>query len=472
MPYRSTPPDFRALIIARYGTLPDEEANMPYHDPNIYNDMYMRQYLNYVAEWYTYPNESMGHYCRRFQDTMLPYIPRELDDPEWRALHIIRDGLPPEVKQFVPTPIMGITLEDMMDAIIEVEIIACMVQVVAQEDDYILVPYDDAGIPEPLFEGGPFLPEDPILAIPLQEIPPEEAKADADGNEEDPADLLAVPEDQPEDPPVIIIASDDDAEDDVEEIIDIEEPEDDPEEIARFNQIPQVKVVPPQENPVPPVVPQVPEVHHEIPQNAEVPLAPVGIQANPPLIMEDLLYERFRRMKTPEFEGPMDPMEADNWLIDIQDARHWWMTVQMCRNVATMSWQNFVTEFRTMYYNREILAAQQDEFNNFKQGSMTVLEAVKKLEQLARLCPKLEPNETEKVRRIMKMFRTDITKQVSAGSSPPTLVSDCISRVIRAEYWINKDKEAMAQIFKAKKEENAVVKQSQPRQNQELYLRG
>ncbi|GMN19036.1 hypothetical protein TIFTF001_039711 [Ficus carica] len=27
-----------------------------------------------------------------------------------------------------------------------------------------------------------------------------------------------------------------------------------------------------------------------------------------------------------------------------------------------------------------------------------------------------------------KMFRTDIAKQVSAGSSPPTLVSDCISR--------------------------------------------
>ncbi|GMN36153.1 hypothetical protein TIFTF001_042385 [Ficus carica] len=57
---------------------------------------------------------------------------------------------------------------------------------------------------------------------------------------------------------------------------------------------------------------------------------------------------------------------------------------------------------------------------------------------------------------MMKMFRTDIAKQVSAGSSPPTLVSDCISRAIRAEYWINQDKEARVQIFKAKKEEKAV----------------
>ncbi|GMN44733.1 hypothetical protein TIFTF001_013930 [Ficus carica] len=40
----------------------------------------------------------------------------------------------------------------------------------------------------------------------------------------------------------------------------------------------------------------------------------------------------------------------------------------------------------------EILAAQQDEFTNFKQGSMTVMEAVKKFEQLARLCPELVPS--------------------------------------------------------------------------------
>ncbi|GMN67465.1 hypothetical protein TIFTF001_036525 [Ficus carica] len=174
--------DFRALIIARYGPLPDEEANMPYRDPNIYNNMYMRRYLNYVAEWYAYPNEFMGHYCQR-------------------------DELPPEVKQFVPAPIMGISLEDMIDAIIETEIIAYMVQ------------------------GGPILPEDSILAIPLQEIPPKEAGADAYRNEEDPADLLPASEYQPEDLPVTIIASDDDEDDEEEEIIDIEEPEDDPEEI-------------------------------------------------------------------------------------------------------------------------------------------------------------------------------------------------------------------------------------------------
>ncbi|GMN70869.1 hypothetical protein TIFTF001_055890 [Ficus carica] len=74
--------DFRALIIARYGFFLDEDADMPYRDPEIYRDMYHRRYLHYAADWYAYPNESMGHYCQRFRDAMLPYIPRNSGDPE------------------------------------------------------------------------------------------------------------------------------------------------------------------------------------------------------------------------------------------------------------------------------------------------------------------------------------------------------------------------------------------------------
>ncbi|GMN23941.1 hypothetical protein TIFTF001_047600 [Ficus carica] len=270
------------------------------------------------------------------------------------------------------------------------------------------------------------------------------------------------------------------------------------EQLAQQNQGPRVQEVPPPAQPVPPAVPPVqpippvaqPEVRQEIPRNAEVPVAPAEVQMQPQPVREDLLYERFRRMKAPEFEGPIDPITADNWLIDMQvildfmrlteqekvlcasfalkkDARHWWITVQMRRNVLTMSWQDFVDEFRAMYYNKEVLAAQQDELTSFTQGSMTVMEAVKKFEQLARLCPNLITGETEKVRLMMKMFRTDIARQVSAGDSPPVTVSDCIERVLRAEYWINRDKEARAQFYKSKKEEKALAKTSQFRQSTE-----
>ncbi|GMN21934.1 hypothetical protein TIFTF001_040144 [Ficus carica] len=93
----------------------------------------------------------MAHFCQRFQYAMLPYIPRDIDRLELQALHILREGLPPEVKQFVPAPIMEITLDDMIDAIMEAEIIAYMLQVAALEDDYPLMPVDNAGIGEPVF---------------------------------------------------------------------------------------------------------------------------------------------------------------------------------------------------------------------------------------------------------------------------------------------------------------------------------
>ncbi|GMN74159.1 hypothetical protein TIFTF001_053123 [Ficus carica] len=73
---------------------------------------------------------------------------------------------------------------------------------------------------------------------------------------------------------------------------------------------------------------------------------------------------------------------------------------------------------------------------------------------------------------MMKMFRSDIAKQVSAGSNPPTLVSDCIGQAIRAEYQINQDKEARIQILKAKKENKDATKQLQPRQNLKLHSKG
>ncbi|GMN33025.1 hypothetical protein TIFTF001_041824 [Ficus carica] len=207
--------DFHARIIARYGPPPDKGANAPYRDPDIYGDMHRRRYLDFVAEWHAYPNESMGHYCRRFREAMLPYIPQELVDPEWRAMQILKDGLPPEVKYFVPAPVIA-----------------------NPEDVYHVDPVDDADIPEPLFEGFPAVPEDPILAIPLQKIPPHEAEAGPD-DDMDPDDVPVNPEEDPDDPLVILIESDDDEQEiweefedmEDEEIGDLEEQEEDPEEI-------------------------------------------------------------------------------------------------------------------------------------------------------------------------------------------------------------------------------------------------
>ena len=111
-------------------------------------------------------------------------------------------------------------------------------------------------------------------------------------------------------------------------------------------------------------------------------------------------------MKHAEFVRSTDPLEVEEWISSMEmifdfiqlsdqervscesfmlkkDTRHWWATVKMTRDVRVMSWADFIKEFNQKYYNSTILRAQQDEFLNLKQGTMTVIEVVNKFEQLS-----------------------------------------------------------------------------------------
>ena len=172
-----------------------------------------------------------------------------------------------------------------------------------------------------------------------------------------------------------------------------------------------------------------------------------------PIANQEPLYVRFRRMKPPEFEGSTDPLEAEEWLTSLQmildfmnlteqekvlcasyvlkkDARYWWETVVIRRNVAMMTWNEFLGEFNAKYYDTVGFRAQQNEFNNLKQGDMTVMEACHKFDRLARLCPQLVPTKMERVRRMLVMFHPEIATVVDSGEKPATTVADCVGRAI------------------------------------------
>ena len=229
---------FRAVVLAQYGPIPmggpDDDGQ--YRDPEIYRDMHYRRYQSFVADWHAYPQESTGHYCCRFQEVILPYIPQDMPHPQLQALVILRNGVPPRIRRFVKEPTIERTVGDMMDDILQVEVTAHMAQADAFMNEH-QVPVDDVGIGGPQHEVGPMFPEDPIPAMPVQEIPAQEAEDQMDA--EGPADDLIAPVDPPEDPPVIIIPSDDeDEEDDMEPEVeqgdwveDIDDAEGDPEEI-------------------------------------------------------------------------------------------------------------------------------------------------------------------------------------------------------------------------------------------------
>ncbi|GMN58711.1 hypothetical protein TIFTF001_027819 [Ficus carica] len=148
-----------------------------------------------------------------------------------------------------------------------------------------------------------------------------------------------------------------------------------------------------------PAAPEIPDVDPVIPENPiapEVPVAPIAVPPAPLIRTLEELYDKFRCMKAPEFEGSTNPIEADNWLIDLQvalnflrlndqekvlyasfmlrkNARLWWETVQIRRDVTQMTWEDFVEEFKEKYFNTEVMEAQQDEFDKFRQGNLSVV---------------------------------------------------------------------------------------------------
>ncbi|GMN21983.1 hypothetical protein TIFTF001_040154 [Ficus carica] len=227
---------FLTLVTARYGPLPEEGADAPYRDPEIYRDMQHTWYQSFVVDWHAYPQESMGHYCRRFQEAMLPHIPQDLPRPELQALVILRNGLPPRIRQYAPEPTPDLTVGHMVEYILDAEIVAHAMQA----DAYVVepqVPVDDAGLGEPQYEVGPIFPKDPIPVIPVQEVPAHEAEDQIDA--EDAADGIVAPEDPPADPPIVDISSDDEDEDMDQEpepepgdwVEAVDDLDDDPEEI-------------------------------------------------------------------------------------------------------------------------------------------------------------------------------------------------------------------------------------------------
>ncbi|KAL5539055.1 hypothetical protein UlMin_044547 [Ulmus minor] len=222
------------------------------------------------------------------------------------------------------------------------------------------------------------------------------------------------------------------------------------------------------------------EEEHESEPEIEQPVPPRAPEH--PVIRQELLYERFRRMKPDEFEGSSDPLVAEEWISSIQtildfmhlnerekvlcatyvlkkDARYWWETVKMRRNVQDMTWDEFIVEFNQKYYNRMAMRAQQNEFINIKQGSMSVTEAVRKFDQLARLCPYLVPTEEERVRRMLEMFRPELAVVIDSGDNPPTTVAECVDRALRAEYRLAQAKEERNRIFEARKNQKGQTKQ-------------
>ncbi|KAL5579861.1 hypothetical protein UlMin_012303 [Ulmus minor] len=186
-----------------------------------------------------------------------------------------------------------------------------------------------------------------------------------------------------------------------------------------------------------------------------------GVRNNPrngdPLVNIEPLYERFRKQHPPIFEGSSDPLVAEEWLRSIEDtfnfmrlndhervlcaiymlrkdARFWWDVVKQTLNAKALVWEEFKAVFNHKYFHPAVLQGKVEEFNNLRQGNLSVTEAIKRFDQLARLVSHLVTDERERVRRMMRMFRPGIATIADAGDHGPQTVAECIDRALRAEF--------------------------------------
>ena len=65
---------------------------------------------------------------------------------------------------------------------------------------------------------------------------------------------------------------------------------------------------------------------------------------------------------------------------------------------------------------------------------MTITEAVKKFEQLVKLCPYLVPTKEQRTKKTLEMFRPNIALAIESRGDQLTTTIDCVERAYRAEH--------------------------------------
>src|SRR6185436_16438578 len=148
----------------------------------------------------------------------------------------------------------------------------------------------------------------------------------------------------------------------------------------------------------------------------------------------------FLRTKPPTFAGSSNPLDADDWLRVIQrkldpfgcqdqdkvllaahqltgTALAWWENYcAAARDASTITWNEFVREFRRYHIPSATMKRKADEFRALQQGNMTVEEYTHQFMELSRYAPD-EVNDDEKKQDMFKKglnpeLRTLLTPQI------------------------------------------------------------
>ena len=146
--------------------------------------------------------------------------------------------------------------------------------------------------------------------------------------------------------------------------------------------------------------------------------------------------EKFRKLDPPTFKGTKDPIEADNWLKEIErlframevsdeqrvilavfvlkgDALEWWESTERTHGREVITWQHFVELFRKRYFPDSLMLQKEAEFIRIAQGTQSVYEYEQKFAELSRFGPHMVDTEARKARHFERGLREEIQGPVS-----------------------------------------------------------
>ena len=142
--------------------------------------------------------------------------------------------------------------------------------------------------------------------------------------------------------------------------------------------------------------------------------------------------QRFRAHHPPTFTGGGDSLVADHWFMQVEkvleameitsdttrirlaafqlegEAQVWWNWAKTFRDLEAMTWAKFQELFMGKYFSDTTRHAKAQEFLELKQGTMTVMDYVAKLTELARFADDYVATDMAKVKRFENGLKLSI----------------------------------------------------------------
>ena len=178
-------------------------------------------------------------------------------------------------------------------------------------------------------------------------------------------------------------------------------------------------------------------------------------------IVADLSID-IKKIKPPKFSGSESGEEAEAWLTEMElyyeiknffetskvvqgiyhftgEATILWGNTKVEQNIKTteITWEKFVTIFRNRWLPQTFYDQKLLDFQNLKQGDMTVHNYQEKFTRLLKYVPPYQQDTNLKVRKFIMGLNNKIGGAIDVLT--PRTMEEALEKVVRQEYKIKKD---------------------------------